>query len=136
MERPVAVAMRASATPAVMAVGWLAPVLPMMRNELTMPMTGMKVNLPKAASGEKSNAARVMLTMDAAGTIYLNRQVVRLEEVTARLRERIAANPEAQVIVNADRTLRHGQVVALMDAARRANPKVMAVATEPNPEIR
>lgn len=108
----------------------------MMASLAMTPMAGMKVNLPKAASGEKSNAARVILTMTGGGAIYLNKKPVALEQVTPLLRERVAANPETQVIVNADRALRHGQVIALMDAAKRANPRVMAVATDPNPEVR
>ena len=108
----------------------------MMASLAMTPMAGMKVNLPKASSGVKTNAARVLLTMTDRGEIFLNRKPVRLEEVTPLLRDRIAANPETQVIVNADRSLRHGQVIALMDAAKRANPKVMAVATDPNPNVR
>lgn len=108
----------------------------MMASLAMTPMAGMKVNLPKASSGEKTNAARVLLTMTDRGEIFLNRKPVRLEEVTPLLRDRIAANPETQVIVNADRSLQHGQVIALMDAAKRANPKVMAVATDPNPNVR
>jgi biopolymer transport protein ExbD len=108
----------------------------MMASLAMTPMAGMKVNLPKASSGEKSNAARVILTMTDRGVIYLNRKRVSMEQVTPVLQDKIAANPETQVIVNADRSLRHGQVIALMDAAKRANPKVMAVATDPNPNVR
>jgi biopolymer transport protein ExbD len=108
----------------------------MMASLAMTPMAGMKVALPKASSGEKSSAARVILTMTAGGDLYLNKRRVTLAEVTPALRERIAANPETQVIVNADRRLRHGQVIALMDAAKRARPKVLAVATDPNPDVR
>lgn len=108
----------------------------MMASLAMTPMTGMKVNLPKASAGEKSNAARVLLTMTEQGEIYLNRKPVSLDQVTPLLQDKIVANPETQVIVNADRNLQHGQVIALMDAAKRANPKVMAVATDPNPNVR
>jgi biopolymer transport protein ExbD len=108
----------------------------MMASLAMTPMAGMKVNLPKASSGEKTTSARVLLTMTERGEIYLNRKPVSLEQVTPLIRDRVAANPETQVIVNADRSLRHAQVIALMDAAKRANPKVMAVATEPNPNVR
>ena len=99
-------------------------------------MTGLNVSLPKAAAGERTNTARAILTMTGRGELFLEKRPLRLDQVTAELRRRIAANPDLQVIVNADRSLRHGQVIELIDAAKMAAPKILSVATEPNPAVR
>jgi biopolymer transport protein ExbD len=108
----------------------------MMASLAMTPMSSLKVNLPRASSGEKTDAARVLLTMTRDGEIYMNRKRLTLDQVAPLLQDKIAANPETQVIVNADKSLSYGQVVALMDAAKQANPKLMWVATEPNANVR
>jgi biopolymer transport protein ExbD len=108
----------------------------MMASLAMTPMTGMKVNLPRADTGVRTNEARALITMTDRGDIYLDKQPVALEQVTPLLQARIAANPDTLVIVNADKTLQYDRVIALMDAAKRAAPKQLALATEPNPDIR
>ncbi|MBW3623308.1 MAG: biopolymer transporter ExbD [Armatimonadetes bacterium] len=107
----------------------------MMASLAMTPLSSMKVNLPRAAAGEKTSHARVILTLTNRGEVYVNRQRVTLDQVTSVLRERIAANPEMQVVVNADRSLRYDQVIALMDAAKRANPRYMVLATNPQTKL-
>ena len=108
----------------------------MMASLAMTPMSSLKVSLPKASAGEKANAARVILTMTDRGAIYLNQKPVSLSQVTPLVKERVAANPEVQVIINADKRLRYDRVVALLDAAKRANPKSLQLATAPNPSIK
>jgi biopolymer transport protein ExbD len=108
----------------------------MMASLAMTPMNSLKVNLPGAASGEQTNAARVILTMTIKGDIFLNRRKVSLNEVTPLLQDKIAANPETQVVINADKNLLHGQVITLFDAAHLAHPKYIQLATKPNPNFR
>lgn len=99
-------------------------------------MTGIKVALPKASTGEKTAQARVILTMTANGRIYLKKQPIQLSEVAAALRREVEANPKVQVIINADKSLRYGKVIGLIDEAKRANPAVLSIATEPDVKVR
>jgi biopolymer transport protein ExbD len=99
-------------------------------------MTGIKVALPKASTGEKTVQARVILTMTSNGNIYLKKRRIQMSEVAAALRREVEANPRVQVIINADKSLRYGKVVALIDEAKRANPSVLSIATEPDVKVR
>ncbi|MGC8834683.1 MAG: ExbD/TolR family protein [Armatimonadota bacterium] len=99
-------------------------------------MTGIKVALPKASTGEKTAQARVILTMTADGDIYLKKRRIGMAEVATALRREVEANPRVQVIINADKSLRYGKVVALIDEAKRANPSVLSIATEPDVKVR
>lgn len=99
-------------------------------------MTGIKVALPKASTGEKTAQARVILTMTANGRIYLKKQPIQLSEVAVALRREVEANPKVQVIINADKSLRYGKVIGLIDEAKRANPAVLSIATEPDVKVR
>jgi biopolymer transport protein ExbD len=99
-------------------------------------MTGIKVALPKASTGEKSSQARVILTMTGNGHVYLKKQRVQMADVARLLRREVEANPQTQVIINADKSLQYGKVVGLIDEAKRANPAVLSIATEPNVSVR
>jgi biopolymer transport protein ExbD len=108
----------------------------MMASLAMTPMNSMKVNLPGAATGDQTSVARVILTMTLKGDIFLNRRHISMNEVTPLLQDKIAANPETQVVINADTDLLFGQTVALMSAAYSAHPKYLQVATKPNPNFR
>lgn len=92
---------------------------------------GLPVKLPAAASGEAERKEPVALTLTRVGELYLDRVPVTLESLPARLRQALAANSQLVVIVNADREVPHGQVVAVMDAAREAGVARLAIAVEP-----
>ncbi|HEY8370283.1 MAG TPA: biopolymer transporter ExbD, partial [Thermodesulfobacteriota bacterium] len=82
---------------------------------------GLRVNLPSAASGERDRrSAPVTLTLTEAGGLYVDREPVDVETLPVRLRAAAAGNPDLVVVVNADRAVEHGRVVAVMDAARQA----------------
>ncbi len=92
---------------------------------------GLPVKLPAAASGEAERKEPVALTLTRVGELYLDRVPVTLESLPARLRQALAANSQLVVIVNADREVPHGQVVAVMDRAREAGVARLAIAVEP-----
>lgn len=92
---------------------------------------GLTVNLPRAAAAMPQTSADRMLvvTMDRQGHLFLNKQPVRWGALEPALRERLRARPELVVVVNADENLRHGAVVRVMDAIRRAGAQRMSIAT-------
>ncbi len=80
--------------------------------------TGVPVNLPTAATAEAQNSGRFTVTVNAEGQIQLNNQVVRLSDLKSRLKAMVGTQP-AQVVINADKQVSHGQVVAVMDQLRQ-----------------
>lgn len=92
---------------------------------------GLPVKLPAAASGVPERKEPVALTLTRAGELYLDKVAVRPESLPARLRQALAASSQLVVIVNADREVPHGRVVAVMDAARQAGVTRLAIAVEP-----
>lgn len=79
---------------------------------------GVPVNLPKAATAEAQNSGRFTVTVTAQGQIQLNNQTVSLSKLQPRLKALVGTQP-AQVIINADERVSHGQVVAVMDQLRQ-----------------
>ena len=93
--------------------------------------SGLPVNLPKAATGQQptSESAAVSITPD--GKIFIDKQEVPRESVRTLLQQRLSANPDMLVLINADERVEHGRVVEIMDDARQAGVAKMAIAVKP-----
>jgi biopolymer transport protein ExbD len=93
--------------------------------------SGIPVNLPKAATGQQPASESAAVSMTADGKIYIDKQEVARENIRILLQERLSANPELLVLINADERVEHGLVVELMDDARQAGVAKMAIAVKP-----
>ena len=92
---------------------------------------GLPVNLPKAATAKaQSSAAPITVTIDSAGDLNLNRQPVTLETLPVKVQELMGKNTEVVVIINADQSATHGQVVMVMDRVRQVKGAKLAIATQ------
>jgi biopolymer transport protein ExbD len=92
---------------------------------------GLPVNLPKAGTAKaQSSAAPITVTVDSAGNVSLNRQPVTLETLPVKVQELMGKNTEVIVIINADQSATHGQVVVVMDRVRQVKGARLAIATQ------
>jgi biopolymer transport protein ExbD len=101
----------------------------------TLSMTiqrGLRVNLPRAATGLDETRQVTSLTLTKEGKLYVDKEEVKsLSDAVARLRRSEEKGKEAAVVINADRSVEHGQVVDLMDAVKQAGITRIAVAVRP-----
>ena len=98
-------------------------------------LNGLPVNLPQADSAPKQAPAPLTITIDANRRLYVNKTPVTFETLEPVLREKAGgakANlAEATVIINADTTVPHGEVVRSIDGAREVGITKFAIATAP-----
>jgi biopolymer transport protein TolR len=93
-----------------------------------------QVKLPKATAAAKPALKPVVLTLTAQGRIFLGDQEVSLDQVQSLLVQALKERGgDKQVIIQADRAVTHGRVVALMDLAKQAGAERLAIATEGQP---
>jgi biopolymer transport protein TolR len=106
---------------------------------VTAPMLsqGIKVDLPQAAAEpiEPEDLEPLLLSVDAAGEMYLNLGDPEQSLPAARLLELAAAalrrEPERPVLVKADRAVPYGRVVEGMVLLQQAGAKKVGFVTEP-----
>ena len=91
--------------------------------------SGLPVNLPKASTANSHSSQNVTITIMANGKIYLNTTPTPLEGLKPGL-QRMKVSPDNLVIINADKMVLHGLVVAAMDEARKAGITRFAIATD------
>lgn len=81
---------------------------------------GLIVDLPKAETAvATSDEDLLTLSLTAEGGVFFNQQPVTLAALAETLQER-RTSAEALVVINADRRVPHGTVMAVLDAVRQA----------------
>lgn len=88
------------------------------------------VNLPKASSGEASQATQLSIVLSEDGKIFLNDKEVELPAVLAAAQAEVIKNPEIQAIISADKNVSHGKVVSVMDTVKQGGVKKFAISIE------
>ncbi|MEI1373426.1 biopolymer transporter ExbD [Nostoc sp. UHCC 0926] len=92
---------------------------------------GLPVNLPKAATAkEQQIPTKVTITVDEKGQVSLNRDPIAINDLAARVRTLVGSNPDALVIINADKKVLHGEIVGIMDQVRQVKGARLAIATQ------
>ena len=102
----------------------------MMNSLQTIAQKALSVQLPQATTASAPAQLPVVLTLDAEGHITIDNTPMSIDAAEILVKERIAQNPNASVILQADKRAIHGQVVAIMDMLKQAGVKRLAIAAE------
>ena len=85
------------------------------------------MNLPEAATAEPSKVTLLALTMDAKGEITLNGETVNEAQIRAFVREQRKQRGKLEAVIAADKDVRHGRVVRLIDLVRQGGVTKFAI---------
>lgn len=89
------------------------------------------VNLPKASTAvQNTTSLQITLTVDKMGEMFLDKQPVPLDNLETELKSRLQDNQELVVVLNADESIKHGQVVGIMDKLRTIPNVKFGIATK------
>lgn len=92
---------------------------------------GMKLDLPSAKSADLTQIESYLLYIYADGSMRLNDQEVTLETLAETLKPAASKLSETTLHLFADQNVSHGKVVRVMDIAKQAGVKKLAIATIP-----
>jgi biopolymer transport protein ExbD len=92
---------------------------------------GLPVNPPIAATSQEDPRENLNLTLIQEGGIFLNRELIVLQDLEPRAKVALARESDLMVIINADREVRHHAVVEVMDEMRLAGVGRLAIAMRP-----
>jgi biopolymer transport protein ExbD len=100
---------------------------------VTAPMImkpSIKVNLPKAASGEQTQQTPLNITVAADGGLTLNGKKTDMNGLSAGSAEALQQNPDVQAVIAADKDVPHGTVVQVLDLVKSVGVKKFAISIE------
>jgi biopolymer transport protein TolR len=99
-------------------------------------LAGFQATLPEGAHLKErpEEDARTMFGIDKDGRWYLNKKPVDKANTQKLLEQEFLKHPDDKVLfVKADKNLKYGQMLELMDIAKKAGAAVVAAVTESKP---
>ncbi|MBS1271855.1 MAG: hypothetical protein MAGBODY4_00987 [Candidatus Marinimicrobia bacterium] len=91
---------------------------------------GIKVKLPKAATGQQADEQRIFLTVTNNDQIFLNQKLINRENLGQNLKRILDEHPERLVIIRADKDLSLDKTIGIIDIAKLAGAERFMIATE------
>ncbi|NJK76505.1 MAG: biopolymer transporter ExbD [Richelia sp. CSU_2_1] len=91
---------------------------------------GLPVNLPQATTSQvQESPSKITVTIDSKGKLMVDKKSVNLEEIESAVRQAIGSNQNSLIVLNADKSVEHGNVVEVMDRLRRIKGAKLGIAT-------
>lgn len=92
---------------------------------------GLSVNLPRAKTAQLQKSQPITVSLDSQGKLTLNSKPTQLEQLKTQIEELSQSDSSSvTVIVNADKTVEHGQVVDVIDQLRQIPQVQLAIAAK------
>jgi biopolymer transport protein ExbD len=94
-------------------------------------MPGIKVQLPKAQSGEVQTDRQIVITITSGGRLFMNLDEVSAEMLAQKLIPVIDRDRNQVVIIKADKGVSLQRAVEIIDIAKGIGAQRFMIATEP-----
>jgi len=92
---------------------------------------GLKIDLPDSSAQQiKHEGKEIQVYLAEDGQIYFQQQEISLDDLYQKLNSYGAAAKRMTFLLMADKAVRHGRVIQLMDAAKTAGFEKLAIATD------
>ncbi len=92
---------------------------------------GIKVDLPESSVEEVIQKEKeVIVSVTKEGEIILDSNPIELFQLYGEFKRIVQKNPEAVIVIQADKNVTHGRVVQVMDVARNSGIKRIAISTQ------
>ena len=97
--------------------------------------SGVPIRLPKITQKNyDSEEHKITLVIDRSGIIYLKGKKIGLKQLTRKLEGLVKKEGKVHVLLEADKAVRHGRVVDVMDLAKGAGVSSIIIAANWDPK--
>lgn len=90
-----------------------------------------EVELPEAATGAPTEQTTLGITLDRDGKLYLNGEEKSEDALRAYIREQKRGGKELQALIAADKDVRHGSFVRILDLVKQEGVLDFAINIDP-----
>jgi biopolymer transport protein ExbD len=97
--------------------------------------SGLPIRLPKIAQkAYDSEQHKIILVIDRHGRIYYKGKKIDLKKLDAELRRTVEKEGRVHLLLEADKEVKHGRVVQIMDHAKKAGVSSIIIAAQWEPK--
>lgn len=94
--------------------------------------SGIEVVRTRATTAEPQEQASIFIGLSASGEVWIDQRAVDVRAVRPNLERLLATNPQGTVVIQADARSQNGLLVQVMDQARLAGARHIALAAAPD----
>ncbi len=97
--------------------------------------SGIPIRLPKVAKRVyDGQGPKIILVIDKAGRVFIKGEKIAIKDLGPKLQNLVEKEDLAHLLLQADRDVKHGRVVQVMDLAKRAGVSSIIIAAQWKPE--
>jgi biopolymer transport protein ExbD len=89
---------------------------------------GINVKLPSASSAEPVKSEQLTINLTQAGQVYYNDKEINIDDLSSKLKD--IEDKDSLIIIRADNSVPHGQVVEIMDIVKTEGFSKLAIAVD------
>ena len=93
--------------------------------------SGVEVAVPKTRTVKEISEERLVISIDRSQRVYLGSEAVNINQIGARLREKIRDPQNQSIYLRADENVPFGAFATVMDAVKQAGISNVSIVTEP-----
>lgn len=97
---------------------------------------GLDISLPRARTAAPLEHRQVLIVLDKSGKVFVEGREAKVDEIPPLLSRLAESEPDIVAIVAADREVPYGRVVGVLDAVRLSGVKYLALAAQPEGEVK
>jgi len=94
---------------------------------------GLPVSLPESSTAQTDKQLLISVTVQNSGAIYVDKQKVELQDLSAVLKNRSGAHEKSGVLLFADRDISYQQLYRVLDQIRESGLENVSLQAEANP---
>jgi biopolymer transport protein TolR len=100
---------------------------------LTAPIiqSGVEINVPKTRQVRELTQQRVLVQIDREQRLYLQSDPININELQAKLKEKIKDPSQAKIYLRADEEVPFGTIAKVMDYTKLAGVENISIVTQP-----
>ena len=100
---------------------------------LTAPIlqSGIEVNVPKTRSVKEITEERLVVSIDKSQRVFLGNDPININEIGARLRQKVRDPQHQSIYVRADEDVPFGAFATVMDAVKSSGITNVSIVTQP-----
>jgi len=88
------------------------------------------VNLPNAESSNIEKDSVIIVSIDLDNKIYIDKKLINLSSLENVIKSKIENNSSKKVVLRADKELKYGKVISILDILRKIENIKIGVSTE------
>tara|TARA_B100000927_G_scaffold188941_1_gene152177 strand:+ start:281 stop:682 length:402 start_codon:yes stop_codon:yes gene_type:complete len=89
------------------------------------------VNLPNAETANQEKDTAIVITLNLDNKVFIDEKMIDISLFENQLRSKLKNNNNKKVVLRADKSIKYGRVISILDIMRKIEDIKIGVSTEP-----